>query len=112
MAEQKSKVAYYPGCALEGSGSPYDRSTRAVVKDFGLEMKDLEDWNCCGASEYFSIGPLQGYALVARNRRRYVGDSQNTAHPMAAPSPCSRRRGRWDRRRKSDSMWEGSMDRD
>jgi len=31
-----SKVAYYPGCALEGSGGPYDRSTRALVDALGL----------------------------------------------------------------------------
>ncbi len=41
-----AKVAYYPGCALEGSGGPYDRSTRALVKSLGLEMETLQDWNC------------------------------------------------------------------
>ena len=67
MADQKSKVAYYPGCALEGSGSPYDRSTRAVVKDFGLEMKDLEDWNCCGAMEVKNVDPMLQTYLSSRN---------------------------------------------
>ena len=36
-----AKVAYYPGCALEGSGGPYDRSTRALVDKLGLQMQDL-----------------------------------------------------------------------
>ena len=38
-----AKVAYYPGCALEGSGGPYDRSTRALVNSLGLEMDTVND---------------------------------------------------------------------
>ncbi|MGC8469759.1 MAG: CoB--CoM heterodisulfide reductase iron-sulfur subunit B family protein, partial [Acetobacteraceae bacterium] len=61
------KVAYYPGCALEGTGHAYDRSTRAVGKALGLELEDLENWNCCGAMEVKNIDPkLQTY-LSARN---------------------------------------------
>ena len=43
------KVAYYPGCALEGSGHAYDRSTRAIGKALGLEIEEVRNWNCCGA---------------------------------------------------------------
>jgi heterodisulfide reductase subunit B len=62
-----AKVAYYPGCALEGSGGPYDRSTRALVKDLGLEMKDLQDWNCCGAMEVKNVHPMLQTYMSARN---------------------------------------------
>ncbi len=61
------KVAYYPGCALEGSGGPYDRSTRALVKALGLEMTELEDWNCCGAMEVKNIHPMLQTYMSARN---------------------------------------------
>ena len=43
------KVAYYPGCALEGSAHAYDRSTKALGKALGLELEEVKDWNCCGA---------------------------------------------------------------
>ena len=43
-------LAYYPGCSLEGTASEYDMSTRAVARMLGVELKELEDWNCCGAS--------------------------------------------------------------
>jgi heterodisulfide reductase subunit B len=61
--EQKyKKVAYYPGCALEGSAHAYDRSTRAVGKQLGLELVDVKNWNCCGAMEVKNIDPkLQTY---------------------------------------------------
>ena len=56
------RVAYYPGCALEGSGHAYDRSTRALGKKLGLELVEVENWNCCGAMEVKNIDPkLQTY---------------------------------------------------
>ncbi|MBI4188993.1 MAG: CoB--CoM heterodisulfide reductase iron-sulfur subunit B family protein [Betaproteobacteria bacterium] len=62
-----AKVAYYPGCALEGSGGPYDRSTRALVKELNLEMVNLRDWNCCGAMEVKNIHPMLQTYMSARN---------------------------------------------
>ncbi len=62
-----SKVAYYPGCALEGSGGPYDRSTRALVKQLELEMVELDDWNCCGAMEVKNVHPMLQTYMSARN---------------------------------------------
>ncbi|HUJ87385.1 MAG TPA: CoB--CoM heterodisulfide reductase iron-sulfur subunit B family protein [Burkholderiales bacterium] len=62
-----AKVAYYPGCALEGSGGPYDRSTRALVDKLGLEMQDLSDWNCCGAMEVKNVHPMLQTYMSARN---------------------------------------------
>lgn len=62
-----AKVAYYPGCALEGSGGPYDRSTRALVKALDLEMENLQDWNCCGAMEVKNVHPMLQTYMSARN---------------------------------------------
>jgi len=62
-----AKVAYYPGCALEGSGGPYDKSTRVLVKALGLEMENLRDWNCCGAMEVKNVHPMLQTYLSARN---------------------------------------------
>jgi heterodisulfide reductase subunit B len=55
-------VAYYPGCALEGSGHAYNRSTKALAKALGLELDEVRNWNCCGAMEVKNIDPkLQTY---------------------------------------------------
>ena len=63
MGERKyKKVAYYPGCALEGSGHSYNRSTKAVGKEVGLDLVEVKNWNCCGAMEIKNIDPkLQTY---------------------------------------------------
>ena len=61
MSEYK-KVAYYPGCALEGSGHAYNRSTKALGKALGLGLEEVKNWNCCGAMEVKNIDPkLQTY---------------------------------------------------
>jgi heterodisulfide reductase subunit B len=60
--EKYAEVAYYPGCALEGTGHAYNRSTKALGKALGLKLKEVENWNCCGAMEVKNIDPrLQTY---------------------------------------------------
>ena len=67
MSGKYQKVAYYPGCALEGTGHAYNRSTKELGKALGLEITELDNWNCCGAMEVKNIDPkLQTY-LSARN---------------------------------------------
>ncbi len=58
---------YYPGCSLEGTALEYDVSTRAVLKMVGIELLELEDWTCCGATAAENVGRLLSLALPARN---------------------------------------------
>jgi heterodisulfide reductase subunit B2 len=67
MSGKHKKVAYYPGCALEGTAHAYDRSKRELGTALGLELVELKNWNCCGAMEVKNLDPkLQTY-LSARN---------------------------------------------
>jgi len=61
------RLAYYPGCSLEATGKEYDASARAVCQALGIELVELEDWNCCGATSVHSIDHLLALALPARN---------------------------------------------
>ena len=61
------EYAYYPGCSLESLGKNYNLSALAVSDELGVEMKELEDWNCCGATAYFPVDELLAYTLVSRN---------------------------------------------
>jgi heterodisulfide reductase subunit B len=61
------RYAYFPGCSLEKNAAAYNDSFKAVSKALAQELVELDDWNCCGATEYFSLNPLPAYALVARN---------------------------------------------
>jgi heterodisulfide reductase subunit B len=61
------QYAYYPGCSLESLGKNYHLSALAVSDGLGVELKELEDWNCCGATAYFPVDELLAYTLVSRN---------------------------------------------
>jgi heterodisulfide reductase subunit B len=61
------KYAYYPGCSLESGSAAYDVSVRAVADVLGIELEELDDWNCCGATEYFTQDELVATSVIARN---------------------------------------------
>jgi heterodisulfide reductase subunit B len=59
---------YYPGCSLHSTASEYDRSARAVARALDVDLVELHDWNCCGASSVHSLFPSDvAMALPARN---------------------------------------------
>ncbi|MFZ3101705.1 MAG: CoB--CoM heterodisulfide reductase iron-sulfur subunit B family protein [Desulfitobacteriaceae bacterium] len=61
------KYAYYPGCSLHSTGIEYELSTRLVAQKLGIELKEIPDWNCCGATAAHTTNHLLGLALPARN---------------------------------------------
>jgi len=63
MSERK--YAYYPGCPSGTTAMEQDMSMKAVFEKLGIELEEVEDWNCCGASEVED--PELVYALNARN---------------------------------------------
>ncbi len=88
MSKDKGKyreVAYYPGCALEGSGHAYNRSTKAIGKKLGLKLKEVENWNCCGAMEVKNIDPkLQTYLSS-----RVMSIAANEMQQDVVMAPCN-----------------------
>lgn len=61
------EYTYYPGCSLHSVHKPYDISCRAVFKALGINLIELDDWNCCGATFYMSIDEVTSIAVAARN---------------------------------------------
>jgi len=62
------KYTYYPGCSSQSSGSHLDVSLRAIAPKLDVELEDLNDWNCCGASvAHVEAGALAVKALSGRN---------------------------------------------
>lgn len=43
------QLAYYPGCTLYTKSKNLDLCARASAQILGIELKELESWNCCGA---------------------------------------------------------------
>lgn len=61
------KVSYYPGCSLHSTGLEYGESTQEVCKILGIELEELPDWNCCGASSAHCTDEVLAIELATRN---------------------------------------------
>ena len=61
------KYAYFPGCSLEKMARSYHESALAAARALDVELEEIEDWNCCGATTYFNIDELLADTLCARN---------------------------------------------
>ena len=60
--------SYFPGCsASEGGSKAYGLSAQAVSKVLDIELKEHDDWNCCGSTPYSSVDELSSFCLSARN---------------------------------------------
>jgi heterodisulfide reductase subunit B len=43
-------MAYYPGCSLQGTARDYNDSIHDICAALNINLFEIEDWNCCGAS--------------------------------------------------------------
>jgi heterodisulfide reductase subunit B len=59
-------LGLYPGCSLKGSSREYTESVLAVANACGIELIEIEDWNCCGATAAHNLNKELSLALPAR----------------------------------------------
>ncbi|MHB8172244.1 MAG: CoB--CoM heterodisulfide reductase iron-sulfur subunit B family protein, partial [Thermincolia bacterium] len=78
------KYAYYPGCSLHSLAAEYDHSVLEMCGRLGIEMKEIPDWNCCGASSAHSTNHLLSLAIPARNLAIAEEQGLDVVAPCAA----------------------------
>jgi len=61
------KLGFYPGCSLTGSSREYNESLLAISKKAGIELVEITDWNCCGATAAHNLNQELSVSLPARN---------------------------------------------
>lgn len=76
--------AYFPGCSLGGLAKEYDISNRAVLGKLGVELPEVEDWSCCGATATPSYSRLLSVILPARNLALAEKMDRSIVAPCAA----------------------------
>lgn len=59
--------AYYPGCSLDSTAKEYDMSVRAVFAKLDIELHELEEWTCCGATHSAIYKDDSRFLLSLRN---------------------------------------------
>jgi len=101
------KVAYYPGCSLHGTAKEYDQSVRAVSRALGIELKEVDDWSCCGATSAHSTNFKLSIALPARNLVAAEKDALDVMVPCAA---CFNRFKTAEHHLKADKQLKGEVE--
>jgi heterodisulfide reductase subunit B len=85
-----AKYAFYPGCTLHSTGVEFGASTDLVCDALDLELLEIPDWNCCGASSAHSMDHTLFLALPARNlaQAQQVPIEDDTAE-LSLAIPCA-----------------------
>ena len=80
------ELAYYPGCSLHASSQLYDIQCKMVFRNLGIELKEINDWNCCGATAAAKTDDFLAIALPARNLG--IADATGLSEIMIPCSSC------------------------
>ena len=67
---EKKQYAFYPGCSSQkgASASNFVTSIQLMCDKLGIQLNEIPDWNCCGASiGYGEGGELQRLVFVPGN---------------------------------------------
>jgi heterodisulfide reductase subunit B len=65
MQNERLTYGFFPGCAY-ATAAGYRESVDAVNRQLGIELVELADWNCCGATSVFSLNQDEALALAGR----------------------------------------------
>jgi heterodisulfide reductase subunit B len=77
-------LTYYPGCSMKTSSKFYETSLKEIFSFYGIGLKELDNWSCCGASAAPTIDEKIAYALVARNLSLAEREERHLFAPCSA----------------------------
>lgn len=58
---------YFPGCSLHSTAKEFSISTEAVCKEIDIELNEVKDWVCCGATPAHTTKEELGITLPYSN---------------------------------------------
>ncbi|WP_347488362.1 CoB--CoM heterodisulfide reductase iron-sulfur subunit B family protein [Desulfoscipio sp. XC116] len=62
------KYSFYPGCSMEATAQANLKSTEAVAHALDLQLEEIPDWNCCGATVASGVvGDFTQQVMTGRN---------------------------------------------
>jgi heterodisulfide reductase subunit B len=73
---------------MESSAKAYMDSLNAIMEPLELHFEEIDDWNCCGATEYLGINLIPAYSLIARNLALAAKQRNGTRTVVAPCSAC------------------------
>ena len=64
---EKMKILYYPGCTLKTNAKDFEIAAIESFKKIGVELKEMERWNCCGTVYSLATDNLMYHLAAIRN---------------------------------------------
>jgi heterodisulfide reductase subunit B len=61
------KLAYYPGCTLKNHAKNFEDSALCAIEALGVEVDELDRWNCCGTVFSLATDDLIHHLAPVRN---------------------------------------------
>jgi heterodisulfide reductase subunit B len=71
------KYLYYPGCSLHGAAADYQQSINSLCKKLDLDLEELIDWNCCGATSAVAEDQKLALTLAAINLAKCPNEDED-----------------------------------
>lgn len=62
-----TEISYFPGCSLTSSSHEGKVPLDYLFSHLGINLIELDDWNCCGSTSAHSINSDLGHDLASRN---------------------------------------------
>ena len=62
-----NKLTYFPGCSAHGTSEEFDHTLKLVMKTLEVQLEEIPDWNCCGATSAHVMTENLALALPMRN---------------------------------------------
>lgn len=61
------KLAYYPGCTMKNHARNFEDSILYAMNHLGVELEEIERWNCCGTVASLATDDLMRQLAPVRN---------------------------------------------
>jgi heterodisulfide reductase subunit B len=77
---------------MESSAKAYMESLNTILEPLELTFEEIDDWNCCGATEYLGINLIPAYSLIARNlalAAKQKNNANGSGSTRTVVAPCS-----------------------
>ena len=83
--------SYFPGCTLKTKGVELDRWGRASAEALGFTLRELDQWQCCGAVYPMARDEIATRlsSVRAHSRRQKAGSVPSRKCSIISRSPTS-----------------------
>lgn len=82
-------IGYYPGCSLSSTAREYAVSVRKMCELLDINLQEISDWNCCGATSAHATNHRLSLLLPARNQA--LADKAGMDYVLAPCAACLNR---------------------